>query len=269
MKYDYIYLSPHYDDAAFSCGGLIHSQCQTGNSVLVITIFGSAAKAGEPLSEVGKWFHNLMGNPSDETAMRQEEDKAAMAILGADLCWLTFHSSIYRGQPDQEIWFYPRREDMFGQLNRQEDGFELTIAEALYGCIADANQSRSVIYAPLAVGNHVDHQLTHQASWILHEQGYKVVFYEDLPYSMKDDKPNSLETATAAITQKGAYAELVSLNEKDLQAHIDSACAYPSQFAEHKNKPHQVHQKMIGDMAHLYFRPFEHTYKQRLWVLWL
>jgi LmbE family N-acetylglucosaminyl deacetylase len=266
MKYDYIYLSPHYDDAAFSCGGLIHSQCEAGSSVLVITIFGSAAKAGEPLSEVGKWFHNLMGNPADETVMRQEEDKAAMAILGADLCWLTFQSSIYRGQPYQGIWFYPSREDMFGQLNRQEDGFELTIADALYRCLADANRSRSVIYAPLAVGNHVDHQLTHQASWILHEQGYKVVFYEDLPYSMKDDKPNSLEIATAAIKEKGAYAELVSLNDGDLQAHIDSACAYPSQFAEYKDKLYQVQQKMIKDMAHFYFRRFDQRYKQRLWL---
>lgn len=263
MKYDYIYLSPHYDDAAFSCGGLIHSQCRTGGSVLVITIFGSAAKAGKPLSEVGKWFHDLMGNPSDVTAMRQEEDKAAMVILGAELCWLTFQSSIYRGQPYRGIWFYPCREDMFGNLDSRESGLELTIAEALYRCIADADKSQSVIYAPLAVGNHVDHQLTHQAGWILHEQGFKVAFYEDIPYSMKDDKPNSLKTVTTAMEDRGAYAELVSLNESDLQAHIDSACTYPSQFSEHKDK--QLHQKMIGDMVRPFFRRLDQTYKQRLW----
>ncbi len=42
MKYKHIYLSPHYDDAALSCGGSIHKQATQQEPVAVITVFAGA-----------------------------------------------------------------------------------------------------------------------------------------------------------------------------------------------------------------------------------
>ena len=41
---DHLYLSPHFDDAALSCGGQIATWTAAGQSVLVVTITG-----GDPL----------------------------------------------------------------------------------------------------------------------------------------------------------------------------------------------------------------------------
>ncbi|WP_446010685.1 PIG-L family deacetylase [Candidatus Electrothrix sp.] len=42
MRYKHIYLSPHYDDAALSCGGSIHMQAKQQEPVAVITVFAGA-----------------------------------------------------------------------------------------------------------------------------------------------------------------------------------------------------------------------------------
>jgi len=39
------------------------------------------------------------------------------------------------------------------------------------------------IYAPLALGNHIDHRIVFEAACALIAFGYSVTFYEDLPYA--------------------------------------------------------------------------------------
>ena len=43
-KYDYIYVSPHLDDAVFSASGSIIKNIQDKKSVLIITIFTEGKK---------------------------------------------------------------------------------------------------------------------------------------------------------------------------------------------------------------------------------
>ena len=52
----WIYLSPHFDDAVLSCGGLIRAQSQEGLAVEIWTIFAGDPPPG-PLSEFALKIH--------------------------------------------------------------------------------------------------------------------------------------------------------------------------------------------------------------------
>ena len=72
-----LYLSPHFDDAALSCGGLIRQLVLEDTQVLVATIF-----AGEPppadISPFAAGMHARWGDVEHSSTVRREEDRKAM-----------------------------------------------------------------------------------------------------------------------------------------------------------------------------------------------
>jgi LmbE family N-acetylglucosaminyl deacetylase len=83
------------------------------------------------------------------------------------------------------------------------------------------------LYAPLTVGNHVDHQLTFAAARILAGQGWQVRFYEDYPYVEREE--GALEAALAARGIAHWQPVAVPLDEDDLAAKIEAIACYRSQ----------------------------------------
>jgi LmbE family N-acetylglucosaminyl deacetylase len=240
-----IYLSPHYDDAAFSCGGTIHRQHRTGRRVTVVTIFAAPPPPHAPLSSLARDLHGHMGCGDDPVPIRRQEDRLAMARLGAESHRLPFQDCIYRGAPDHGNWFYPGMDDVFGPVDPRD--------EPLVRAIADAAEAlchgipTPVFYTPLGIGNHVDHQLTHRAGCLLFERGEAVTFYEDYPYtdpahSSNADKksPYPLQAAISAMAIRGATEVLSPLNESDLQARVDSMCIYRSQLGDLPDAAHVI-----------------------------
>lgn len=168
-----IYLSPHFDDAVFSCGGSLGLQRMAGHQALVVTIFGGAGNA--PLTPYAAQTHRELGfgNTAEEAvARRREEDAAACTHLGADTLWLDFPDALYRG--------YGSREALFGTVDRTDVALEGQIAEVLLRIHKQA--PLAVIYAPLGIGHHVDHQLVCSAADRLTQQHVNIKFYEDFPY---------------------------------------------------------------------------------------
>lgn len=234
-SYPHVYLSPHYDDAALSCGGAIHQQTQAGQPVLVVTICAAPPPADEVLSAFAQAQHAGWGNPEAVVATRQVEDRAAMAILGADYLRLDFTDCIYRGRPDQGEWFYNNDDELFGQVHPNDLPLVGKIVEAIVELVPAGQDT--VLYAPLGVGHHVDHQLIHAAAWQLQRQGWQIAFYEDYPYA----DPNSrfaaqgrvyaTLVATLAARQKAnLQPQLHFLSEDNLQAKLNSIRAYASQL---------------------------------------
>jgi LmbE family N-acetylglucosaminyl deacetylase len=168
-----IYLSPHYDDAVLSCGGSISLQHMAGHQALVVTIFGGAGNGA--LTPYAAQLQREMGfgaAAEDAVARRREEDTAACEVLNADTLWLDFPDALYRG--------YGSREALFGGVERTDLGIEEQLAAILLEI-----RSRSplaVIYAPLGVGHHVDHQIVCSAADRLVQQQANVKFFEDFPY---------------------------------------------------------------------------------------
>jgi LmbE family N-acetylglucosaminyl deacetylase len=230
----HIYLSPHYDDASLSCGGAIHQQTQAGQSVLVVTVCAAPPAQGEPFSVFAESLHQRWGNPENVVATRQAEDQVSMNILGVDYMRLDFTDCIYRGKPKKGEWFYNSDAELFGQVHPADVMLADKIAEVIVQQVPRGEDT--MIYAPLTVGYHVDHQLTHAAAWQLRQQGWAVFFYEDYPYSDPDYAPHGLENAadletTLTRLQKlNLRPQLRLLSEENLRAKIDSIAAYTSQI---------------------------------------
>jgi LmbE family N-acetylglucosaminyl deacetylase len=216
--YAHVYLAPHLDDAALSCGGAIAEQTARGQRVLVLT-FCTAAPAPEgPFSELALEFHREWGlGPEQVVAARLREDEASMAVLGADSLRAGMLDAIYRHPAA-----YNGRETLFGA---PADDDPLLPAVRAYLTELRACQPAATIYAPLGVGSHVDHLLTQRAA--MAALGASLVFYEDYPYVAR---PGALQQRLAQIDAPLA-PDVIALGP-GLQRKVEAVLAYGSQLAE-------------------------------------
>jgi LmbE family N-acetylglucosaminyl deacetylase len=211
----HIYLSPHLDDAVLSCGGRIWRQVQAGDRVLVVTVFAGKPSPDVPLSPFAQALHAAW-ELVDATAARREEDAAALALLGTESVYWPYTDCIYRRMPDGGFP-YASEEALFGDVHSSD---EALIAELAGRFRALALEPASVIYAPLAVGCHVDHQIVRRA--VAGLEG--VTYYEDYPYA---GKPGAVE---GSLGIERWQEEVVPLSSDALEAKIAAIACYSSQF---------------------------------------
>jgi LmbE family N-acetylglucosaminyl deacetylase len=221
--YDSIYFSPHLDDAALSCGGQIYAATQMGARVLIVTM-----TAGDPVAPVSAYaagLHSRWELVVDATAARRAEDLAACAILGADALHWSVPDCIYRVDP-QGNPFYVSDEDIFGAVAPLEMGLVDELA-AQMRALPPARQR----VIPLAVGRHVDHQLTRLAA----ESAFGPdanLYYEDYPYSQQEGKlAQALDPACKQGDDFVWVAEVVGLDERALAAKYAAVAAFRSQLS--------------------------------------
>lgn len=210
----WIYLSPHFDDAVLSCGGLIHAQAQKGETVEIWTIFAGRPPRG-PLSAFARRTHAMWGTGSglQTIARRKEEDLAAAGQVGAETVHFDFADCIYRRAPDG-AHLYP--ESVFAPPHPLDADLPERIAAALdFELLAE-----DALVCPLALGGHVDHLLARTA---IERLGRPLRYYADIPYLIND--PATLAPAVAALTE-----EFFPLSEADLRAWQAGAAAYASQI---------------------------------------
>ncbi len=179
QQYRHIYLQPHFDDAALSCGGSIALQVATGQHVLIATVFGGIPQEDLPLSPFARVLQQRTGlstNSAEATRQRRQEDQAAAEVLGADVLFLDNLEALYRGSPA----YYQSEEALFGPVNPSD----LTLDEQLAQLFLDIHERAplAALYAPLGIGHHVDHQLCCSAADRLAQRKINVKFYEDFPY---------------------------------------------------------------------------------------
>ena len=235
-----VYLSPHLDDAVMSCGGIIHQQAANGDQVQVITIFAGEYRGGTP-SPFALVQHAYWGNPPRPMPLRRAEDTAALMLLGADAVHLDYLDAVYRAGPDGE-WLYADEEALWQKVSPYdplaEDGAR-GLVDRLETAIPPPNQG--LVYAPLGVGQHVDHQVVHRAARELQAKGYRMAFYEDTPYAME---PGATELAVAAAGAEQWQVDTMSLAPEDLIAKVSALNYYRSQmyvlFGGIENMPNRV-----------------------------
>jgi LmbE family N-acetylglucosaminyl deacetylase len=249
--YDHIYLSPHLDDVALSCGGAIARHSAAGARVLVVTICTAPPLDDGSLSPFAQETHRNWGFSADQAMRaRLHEDSLAMEQLGADSLWVGMLDAIYRRPAD-----YVDNPTLFG--TPAPDDPLLPSLKAFVRALRD-RVPRATLYAPLGVGNHVDHQITYVAARA--GAGDAIAFYEDFPYVTV---PDALSQRLRALDASFVTSTLDI--DATLSRKIGAIAAYASQIASLFGDVEAM-RRQIRDYAEE-LRPDVGTYGERLWLL--
>ena len=216
----HVFLSPHYDDIALSCGGTAALLARSGRTPEIVVIFGSPPDPEQPLSGFAKWQHERWGvTATDAIAHRRAEEEAAARLLSATVRVLPFRDAIYRGER------YTDDSALFGEPAPDESALPVEIASAVRALL-DARRTTRV-YAPLAIGKHVDHQLLYQAAVDLTRNGADVWLYEDLPYAAR---AGAVDARLRQLEDQISVVGLVRVGSV-WDVKIDAIMSYGSQLA--------------------------------------
>lgn len=227
----YIFISPHLDDAILSCGGIIHSLKSSGHFVEIWTIF-----AGIPdnilFTDFAKSLHKRWKLESQNPIKtRLEEDKNACKILGAKPKYFNFFDCIYRLNENG----YPlvtKEEDLFQDVT----GNQLQLVKEIAKSIFKKLPENAILVSPLAIGNHVDHQVVKMA---LASQIYpNSSFYADYPYVVNES------SSFDPTYKKDLQVENIFLKHNDLEKWKISVSAYKSQISTFWNGNLEMFQKI-------------------------
>jgi LmbE family N-acetylglucosaminyl deacetylase len=246
--YDHVYLSPHLDDAALSCGGRIAHQHAAGEKVLVITICTAVPPAEGPFNALAEELHAAWAlSPGEAVSARLREDELAMERLGADRFWAGRLDAIYR-RPGA----YDSRAALFGQP-APDDSMGRDLAQ-LFATLR-SRMPHATFYAPLGVGSHVDHLIV-QASALTSARA-PLAFYEEPPYVLK---PGALEARLATLPEHSP--EILAI-DATIKQKIHAVAAYASQLDELFGGFEAMAQQLMEYAASV--RPADAQYGERLW----
>jgi LmbE family N-acetylglucosaminyl deacetylase len=318
----HVFVAPHPDDVALSCGGLIASLRELGQNVTILTVFSGSGSSGSG-SKLTTYQREALGFgtktlwPATE-AFNRASIRADYPGTEADTEWLADEDRLEATQEDADSsakrfwqrasWYRRasiRAKPLAGQIlmddlptqgalytddvvdaatageivarRRVEDERYAFFAEAsvvfldlpdavfrgyegdeqLLGPVRlddDAPVSilrreiarlePQLVYLPLAVGNHVDHQLCRDAgvallaeprSWVMPGPDWagKVVFYEDFPYaywhgfqSLDDLPKGALEGIPRDVYLTPRYADIGD----QLERKVRGVAMYDSQL---------------------------------------
>jgi LmbE family N-acetylglucosaminyl deacetylase len=213
-----VFLSPHYDDAALSCGGTLAAMADAGDRPLILTVFGGEPTG--PLNEFALNMHREWGlSPSDAISHRQNEDTHAAEILGAESHWLDLPDAIYRDD------LYLCDDHLFGAVHPREATYYRDIRASIEAFFEEYGIEPNPLYCPMAAGNHVDHQLVLVTARTLTYRGQSVLAYEDYPYAGDP----GVDVEAIATIRSGHEPVVMHLTEEHVDRRIRAIMCYASQ----------------------------------------
>lgn len=218
----HVFLSPHFDDAVYSCGGLIHQLTAADKSVKIVTVMAGDIPEQVPDTPLVRELHARWQAGTDPISTRRREDEAAAEVLKAGMRHMDLPDCVYR-MSDAGALYPDGDEDIFGPI--KEDDPAKTILATTPIPYADC---ATHIYAPMAIGNHVDHVLVRD--WALtHANTHALTLYADYPYS---SQPATITTTLANIADNYQLEDqLITLSDANFEAKFAAALCYRSQVS--------------------------------------
>lgn len=216
----HLFLSPHIDDVVFSCGGFVHQLTQRGEEVIVLTVTAGDPPTPLPDSPIVRELHERWNRGENPYIARRIEDENACRAVGAQVVHLALNDCIYRTIKGEAL--YPT--GVFGDVH-PDDPQSRILAQTPCPIIGV-----DVLYIPLGVGHHVDHQIVRDWGAQLAAQGVgrEVIFYEEYPYIRVD---GAVEKALEFFGPQNWTVDTVTMAEADVAAKIDASQQYESQIS--------------------------------------
>lgn len=213
----WIFLSPHLDDAVYSCGGLIRDLVDAGERVAVWTVFAGDPPDG-PLSAFARSLHERWGLGREAAALRRAEDRRACGIVGAAHLHFDRPDCIYRRDPETGKPLYEGDAAIFGAVAQAELP---RLPRALAQEWGELLPAGARVVCPLGLGAHVDHKIVRSAAEGL---GRRLWYYADVPYAF------SREGEIEGLLPEGVSAVVKPVSERGFEAWMRGNAAYESQF---------------------------------------
>ncbi|HXT63753.1 MAG TPA: glycosyltransferase [Pyrinomonadaceae bacterium] len=174
----HVFFSPHADDVVLSCGGTIEALLKENKRVQVITVFGP--QDGPAHSAFARHIHRKWRIDTGARIRRMQEDAEALRALGVnEHAHLDFVEAPERCSGDGTM-LYATYDEMRGKPAAAD---EALIEQIFQKAITSDFGAGAILYFPLSLGQHVDHQILYLLGSRLLAAGKRVRFYEDYPYA--------------------------------------------------------------------------------------
>ena len=213
-NHHWIFLSPHLDDVALSCSGLVWDLAHKGHIVEIWTLM-AGLPPDEPYSDFAEENHLIWGMSGKAAIlMRREEDQNACDILGVQPKQFDWADAIYRvdlmtGEPivNNDL-------ELFGKA--PEEWLVDEIGDLLRTKIPGDAQ----VVLPLGLGGHIDHSAVVKAGNVLQRMPF---YYADYPYILESFDPSKFHSSR---WRRIPY----DLDEEALYSWQESVLCYASQI---------------------------------------
>lgn len=215
-----LFLSPHLDDAVFSCGGTLTLLARRGWRTVLLTAFTRSVPDPRGFALACQLDKGLPPE-ADYMHLRRKEDRRAADILGAgEVVHLDLAEAPHRG--------YESAAALFAGV-REEDEVWRPLAEELAGELERLGPR--LVFAPQGLGSHVDHRQGIRALLLALERVRReraarepeVLWYRDTPYALR--RPGALPPDPLPT---GALERAVRV-DAELEAKLAASAAYTTQ----------------------------------------
>ncbi len=206
-----LFLSPHLDDVAFSCGGLAALLHDRGWRTVMATVFTQSVHPATGFALACQLDKGL-GADVDYMALRRAEDRQAARILGIEPRFLDFPEAPHRG--------YHSAPALFGPIDH---GADPIVPDVVAAFVLLRDELRpDLVLAPQGLGDHVDHRMVIAAACDVFSPAI-LAFYRDTPYALRNPD------APARVTHAGLLPCTVDIAD-GLVRKVAASSAYTSQI---------------------------------------
>lgn len=221
-----VFISPHLDDAAFSCGGTLIALRERGWNVVLCTMFTASMPHPQGFALACQLDKGLPPNV-DYMALRRVEDHNFARIAGID-------QVLHRPYPEAPHRGYHSAPELFAGV-QPNDHIWQPIADDLRQLLRAINPD--LLFAPQGLGNHVDHLHVIRAVLTL-DLHPKTCWYRDTPYAMRQP-----DAPPAPLLPSG-LREIGIAIEHTLARKIAGCAAYTTQLGFQFGGARSLHEKL-------------------------
>lgn len=181
----YVFLSPHFDDAIGSAGGVIKRLIDSGNECCVMTIMAAVS-----WSSLKAAIYVLN---------RRSENRRAAQVLNCSVQNAPFFDAIYRKEIKKSIKLYSKKYLFTSEIT------EYDLVNEIRGYILANTKPDDILIAPAGLGNHIDHRIVNLA---VRDLDRRVYYYEEFYYDIKD------KVSILTVDYKYVYLNQNEIEEK-------------------------------------------------------
>lgn len=250
----HVFLSPHLDDAILSCGGTIFQLTEDSQKTVIVNVMAGDPPDPLPVSPLIRELHQRWHIGDNPIAARRHEDEAAAACLGAVSIHMSIADCVYR-TADGAVLYPHGDDDLFGPVHPDDPA-----REQLHHTALPDLSGISHLYAPLGVGNHVDHQLVRDWAWrrIGDYRDASLRFYADYPYSHDE---TAVQSALDKLGKHPLIEEIILINARAVEAKIAAVAEYKSQISTFWEDLEMMREQIIESMTRTGSTPVERFWR--------